>query len=318
MKIKARAGVAGYHQGWLFKADAFGNEIPGTRREAWPYQKNLVLDTGLDYIGDSNNYASVCKIGSGTSEPAPEDANLDQWVANANSDFGHARGNNSAELYAWSRRTFRFNAGVATGNLNELGFAPDTSADLFSRSLIKDSSGNPITITKEPDEILDVMYELRWYAPQTDATGTCMIGDDEHDFIIRPSNVGATAAGSSGTSPTGWGGAGALGWTQYGMQTVRGATAFAGDIGTPLQRPASFISSGNSRDRLSAQPYVANSYKREYRMSFGVDHGNDPAGIRSLEYAAGPASFQMQLDPPAMKTSDYTFRFDVEISWGRA
>ncbi|KAK6697260.1 hypothetical protein SNK04_014178 [Fusarium graminearum] len=66
-------------------------------------------------------------------------------------------------------------SGVGTGNLSELGTGT-SSTNLFSRALIRDPiTGNPVTITKLPDEFMDVTFELRAYVSASDTTGTVTI-----------------------------------------------------------------------------------------------------------------------------------------------
>lgn len=317
--IILKAGVAGFHRGELFKADADGNPIPGTGREAWPWQKNLVLDTGLDRMGDNSNYAADgCQVGSGNATPLNTDTALQVLVASTTSRVGNpVRSSNASPPYSLHRVVFQFGTGAAAGVLAELGFTMSGSSDLFSRSLIKDGGGSPTTITVLSDEVLQVTYELRWYAPTVDATGTIQVSGNDHDYIVRACTV-TSQVGSGGTGgyQTGWGSGTSLGYTRFGMDTVRGVGAFSGDIGTITGNPANSITS--KAGGASAFAYDTMSFQRDYRISFALGEANHVSGVRSLRYAVGPTCWQLQLDPPVMKTADDTFTFDVRILWGRA
>lgn len=191
--IKADIGMAGLYRFEAFKQDAAGNEIPGTRRVVADWFPNLITDVGMRaHMADgTGDLVSSCHVGSGSAPPVPSDTALAAFVAYNSSSQSHTIGfSNAAPYYGWRRQTFRFNAGVAAGNLSEVGAYG--SAGLYSRALIKDSSGNPITITVLSDEVLDVTYELRVYAPTSDSVYNVTDSGSgiEYTFTVRASGAG--------------------------------------------------------------------------------------------------------------------------------
>ena len=131
---------------------------------------NLILDAGLNRLGTGGIIDRI-SVGSGNSTPTAGQTALDTLVATTTTAVGG--GVNSYDsvgnTYAFSRSTYRFATGVATGNLTEVGAG--WSGGLFSRALIKDGGGVPTTVTILSDETLDVIYELRVYVP-ADVVGT--------------------------------------------------------------------------------------------------------------------------------------------------
>src|SRR5690606_8917143 len=126
---------------------------------------------------------------------------LGSRIASSNTVPSNTAGTTSAApYYTWMRKTFRFAAGVATGNLSEVGISWLTTGALFSRALILDSGGLPTTITVLADEVVDVTYEFRIMAKTDDETGsvtfTGSIGGT-YDWTMRSVSV-ATNSNNNG------------------------------------------------------------------------------------------------------------------------
>lgn len=194
--IKADIGMAGLYRFEAFKQDAVGNEVPGTRRVVADWFPNLITDLGMrsHMVDSAGDLMSSCRVGSGSVPPEPTDTALAAPVGNNSSDHSPAVGfSNAHPYYGWRRLTYRFNAGVAAGNLSEVGVFG--SAGMYSRALIKDSSGDPVTVTVLPDEVLDVTYELRVYVPTSDSVYTVTDSGSgiEYTFTIRAARAGSNS-----------------------------------------------------------------------------------------------------------------------------
>ena len=131
--------------------------------------KNIVLNTGLDRMS-VGTYISQCNIGTGNSTPVATQTSLDSFLASVTSPVSASKASGvqttTAPYYAWQRQTWRFNPGVGTGNISEVGLGW-SNTNLWNRALVKDLGGSPVTITKLADEYLDVIVELRVYLPST-------------------------------------------------------------------------------------------------------------------------------------------------------
>jgi len=128
---------------------------------------NLITDAGLDMIGTntSDAYLNVCRLGSGSVTPAFTDTVLGNQIASADRISSTYGGSDTAPVHSWGRYKYSFAPGSATGNISEIGISNSGTATLplFSRALIKDALGNPITLTILADDYLDVFYTVRLY-----------------------------------------------------------------------------------------------------------------------------------------------------------
>src|SRR5690606_16896989 len=162
------------------------------RRET-PWFNNLILDQGLNQIGGSFNGSTLNNafVGTGNAAPNVGDTQLQSLLATSNSILSVSASTSAVSPYGASKTwVFRFNAGVAAGNLAEVGVG-NAATLLFSRALIQDDLGNPTTFPVAGDEVLDVTYQLTYFPPLDDVLGTIEItGSGNHDFIWRASQVG--------------------------------------------------------------------------------------------------------------------------------
>lgn len=275
----------------------------GTERVLADWFDNLILNTGLDRIGASANAITYARVGSGSTPPEVTDLNLQSPVASTTTVQGAVLSGNtsSAPYYGWSRKTFRFNTGVAAGVLSEIGIGWGTaSGQLFSRALIKNSSGDQISITVLSDEALDVTYELRLYAPTDDVPYTVTIGGIEHTGVVR-----ASRASSSDWQPS------AVFGTSYTPQV----TAHSGSIGTILQSPSGTFASGS----VVLAPYTAGNYYRDFTATFDLNVANFGAGgVRAFDSrTAETGSFQFSVSPALLKDANKIMSITLRMSWSR-
>lgn len=299
--MKYDIGLAGRYTLWAVNADTGAiRELGegGTRLEF----DNLITDLGLNMLG-TGGIGSTCFVGSGSTAPAVSNTSLVSQVASSGSPTATSGGaNGQSPYYAWYRQTWRFQPGAATGNLSEVGVGT-ASNSLFSRSLIKDGNGNPTTITILSNEFLDVLYELRLYAPTADVTGTVNISGTNYAYTLRAAGV------------TNWSGQAA----QIGLRidTNYGASLGSGDIGTVTQDIGGTIASSIP---CTNNAYSNNSYKSTGSINCGLNDANFQTGVKSVSYGGSPNSFirfQASFTPPIPKTSDKTLSLNVEVSWAR-
>lgn len=146
---------------------------------------NLVLNSGLTMMGDKNKYwGRSCFVGTGSSEPNITQTTLDNPIAKSSSMLSSNDVSNrlTKPYYAGLVTTYRFNAGVAVGNLTEVCIGDRTGSpskyvwESWNRALIKDAKGKPTVLTVLEDEFLDVTVELRMY-PTEEVTGSFRLLD---------------------------------------------------------------------------------------------------------------------------------------------
>lgn len=243
--------------------------------------KNLILNSGIDYYMTSSNwFISGCILGSSSVPPVATDTTITNILGTSTTyQTGGAGGSNTTVLpyytsYYW---TYRFIEGVATGNIAQVAIpygsvnaANNTYTGLFSKALVKDGNGTPITITKLADEVLDVTYTLRIYTPSADVTGTTTISGVNYDYIVRAANAGSWSLGSGAVS------------------SVYYAEAYTGTIGTELGRPSG--SAGAAATKTFAT-YVVGTHTRTATIFWDLNNGNLSGGIRSVSLLFGNNSY---------------------------
>lgn len=312
-EMKVKIGVAGKFRLEAFKLDENGNKYDV--RKLTPWFSNLILNNGLNLMGQDSSYVSYCQIGSGTSTPVVTQSSLDNRLYSQVQTNATNYNPTTAPPY-YGRRVFqfRFNPGNATGNIAEVGIGAATNGNLFSRARVVDSGGNPTTITILADEYLDVYYDLRYYFNVNDFTYDVTISGVTYSVTCRPFKIQSNQQGFSWWSymigsqvqlttqnnsqflyPNAY----------YGASELSAVTG-DGPTGTSL--------SGNGSTSNNA--YVNGSYTRTASIVFGLDQANHATGIGALQFLMFGA-WQMKITPPIMKTNLMVLTLNVSISWDR-
>ena len=273
---------------------------------------NLILDVGLREMGLSVTYLSHCSIGTSSVTPNASQTKLIGLLRTTGTDaFVEQTGANSDDPinpYVWRRVTKRFAPSGSNANISEVSFGSAANGSTaFNRALIKDSGGNPSTITLLGDEYLDVVYELRIYPPMQDITGTFTptgIDTAPRSYIVRPRSVGGALVYAA---INGWGVTNMLADSQFQQSRF-----YSGDIGTIFSEP-----SGTRVGFTASFAMDAVGSSGTVTLTAQLDSANFPAGIRSAVGATNSCKYQFQFDPPFMKTADDVFTFSFRHSWGR-
>lgn len=272
---------------------------------------NLILNSGLNLLATHDPYIEYCFVGSGNTPPTVNDTNMESFVASTkNRPIIDGGVSTSTPYYSYQRTVFRFSEGTAVGNLAEVGVGVISSGNriLFCRTLIKDSFGNPTTITLLPDEILEVTYELRHYVPVGDTTGTITLTGNiggTYDYILRPSKVTTYHPNAI----IGWSGSG-----NYRSNYPSHTYAYSGGLGPITDTPTGSYSSATSSKEES---YVTGTYSAAVTYFFGVDAGNIPGGIKSINFTMGTGRYQVEFTPAIPKTNKDTLSLTFGYSWAR-
>lgn len=283
------------------------NVHTGESRELAPWFDNLILDSGLNIMG-TQSPLGTCMVGSGTATPANSQTSLSTQVAVTSTELNFSHGVEIASGYAWERHTYRFAAGVAAGNLSEVGVGWSSTL-CFSRALIVDGGGTPTTITVLSDEYLDVTYELRTYWPASDVTSSVTISGSSYDTIVRPAIVGSwmpmirLAGHNMAALPTGSGAIAAY---------TGGTPATLGAITT---EPGGTVQAAVSGSGV-AGAYVNNSKQRTYFLLM------DPFGgivnpVSGLIVATALGHFKMSFNPSLPKTDLNNITINFTVAWAR-
>lgn len=305
-------GLAGEFRCVVTKTD-------GTIKEDTGYQKNLILNQGLNFFGGNqgSSFNLICAVGSGNSTPAITQTGLDAFialVAGSETTYDVSYVDTGDNLYRmWEQKKYRF-TGLNNVNISEVGLcsagSSSTSYNLTTRALIKDSEGNPTTITVKSDETLDIYYKIYKVVDVSDKSFVVNILDGNggavpYNAVIRPIAVG-----------------------KDGWRMVSNAISTAGEIHTGTDDLSAITTkpSAYSGGRSILSGYTTDSLKRTLTLEFNLSEGNrairtvtfDDYFIRTFSFFP----FQMRLgrvsdDAPLTKNNQETLTVPFEISWGR-
>lgn len=291
-------GVAGF-----IRMDA--HKLDGTSREVAPWFKNLIVDAGLNRMG-TGSWMDFCQVGTSSTAPANSDTALVTRVAGTSTIQAQSTGTaGSAPYYGFQSKTFRFALGAAAGNLTEVGFGWALTGSLFNRALIKDGGGSPTTVVVAADEVLDVTYEFRTYAPTSDTTTVVTIAGVDYTFTGRASQVTTTQP---------WAPQVGVAVSFYNPGSFNSQAAYNGAIAAVTALP-----SGTSAlpSNVTASAYSNNSLARNFQVTFDLNFGNLAGGISAFVFGTTIGQFQFGLNTPLPKTLTKILTMNWTMSWAR-
>lgn len=281
----------------------------GAVRSESPWMQNLILDTGLNALG-TQEPIDKCWVGTGSATPLVTDTALQSPLASVttsspeNGTFGISP---APDYYRWRWFGFRFGAGVAAGNLTEVGVSSATNV-FFSRSLIKDDLGQPTSFTVLADETLDVIYELQVYPDLVDSVYSKTFNGTTYEFTSRVASVTYSHPSQL---------LGYISFHSVAPGSNQAAHAYSGTIGDITQVPSG---SGSPADGFTRPTYSNNSLKNNIDYKWSLNYGNFAEGIKSFYIRPNYNAWfrtQIGVNPPIMKTTNHVFALSCEVSWGR-
>jgi hypothetical protein len=264
-----------------------------TRDSGW--FKNLITNNGMNTITTNTTWSRYCSVGSSSSAPSFSDVALGSLIAATLNNSAPDARIEGAERYL--------------GNIAEIGVGDQSDGtSLFSRALVRDSMGNPTTITVLADEDLVVIYELWVKQPTGDfpfnaggVTGTiraCRV--DDITPIASSRNLCWRFSGSANNFiiPSGNG---------Y-------VILFSGAMSAITSYPGGDQQSASLTPTMAA--YTPGSHTRVGTVTFSTTLGNS-APIKSIGWVFGCTCWQLELDTEINKTNLQTLRLGFQLSWSR-
>lgn len=173
------------------------DSITGVCKEDTGWFSNLITNQGLDRIGTLTSgtaHVYYCRVGSGSAPPVATDVGLQspitgsKGIDGATSTFTQLP--NNIRKFSTVYR-YKFAAGALVGTIREIttGWGDNNNVSAFSRSLLKDASGNPIEVAVTSSDVVTVYYELSLYVTTQDTVSTVTIGGIDYTLTVRPVNV---------------------------------------------------------------------------------------------------------------------------------
>ena len=304
--VPMHVGMKGFYR--LRTIDKFS----GKNRIDTGWFPNILLDSGLEEMAVESNFISACQVGIDGTDPTPADTGLLGYHAGTTDVRSTVHGRQgSAPYYGWKRTVYRFAVGTVAANLSEVGVGwnPANGSYLISRAKILDPVlQTPTTITPLASEMLEVLYELRYYPPLVDAIGPQVtLNGVVYDTITRASSITGDRWSASIGSKLG----------QY-SAAVSDWRAYDGDLGTTLQEPSGTPANCDNSTQ-SDSGYIGNSQEIVMNCSCGISGWNLGAGIRSIRIRTTAGDYQTQFNGPAdervPKTTDFTMQMAWTLSW---
>lgn len=319
--MNTNIGMAGEFRCVVKKSD-------GSTKIDTGYQKNLILNQGLDFFGGGNDadMMAYCVIGSGNSQPIYTQNKLDTAITGVGGvtfstkyDYDAPRDGN---LYKTNKvRKYTFN-GLNNVNISEVGLASEFSSSidyyLCTRALIKDDKGVPTTITVLSGEVLEIYYKLWRVIDVSDKDFVINVNDGTgnltpYNVKIRPFFVGQHLGGEENGNAT-------VGFTVTGDAHVFYNRPIVTD--NDLVPVTSDFSENEWADGATKTwgNYIGESYKRTVTIDAPIYGLN--INIRRMSLANPFGLYQIRFgrvsdDAPLTKTSTQTLSFPIEFSWGR-
>jgi hypothetical protein len=214
-----------------------------------------------------------------------------------------------------------FPAGVATGNISEVGSAfrqttPTSATPLCSRALVLDGLGNPTTFEVLADEELQLTQYFRRHISYGDLTTVLSENGNDHTVTWRPwslSNLG-TGNGNNWPFPAAFSLSGGTSWVGYSTGGTPTATLSPiTSTANPTQSGGTGASQSNTSQGASGglNAYTPGSKKRQAWMRM-------PTGSNLLVTWVGFSvgalgAWQMKIDPYVTKSALHRFTMTMEF-----
>lgn len=312
-------GIAGEVRAVVIRAD-------GSTKSDTGFQKNLILNQGLDFFGGAHNtsFFQSCGVGAGNSAPSITQNQLDaviKIVSGSESGNKNSYEDDGSNLHKTSKTYSYSFTDLDDVNISEVGlYSSSASAAineryLLTRALIKDSNDTPTSISVKLGEVLKIFYKVWQVITTADILHTINLVDGTgnstpFNTVSRLSHIAqgySNRAYLPDEALKGVDGGGNL--RQYEL--------FSGDLGDINNFPTG-SSLGNGQLRFD--DYIEGSFKRIAYYDASINFGN--GSIRSLHTNTTLGIWQVRFgsvadDSPILKTNQDTLTIPIEFSWGR-
>ena len=287
------------------------------------FQHNLVTNVGLDYwmtikgeeTPSINNPLARIVIGSGNAEPVPQSTHISGSILGTFVTFVPRASwvNDPVDgYYGKLVVTYNMPVGAVVGNASEIAIGPSEATSppynaAHSLMLIRDENGNPTTITVLADEQLRVTWELRVYLDMAeDAHYKVVVGDVEHDVVMRPALLGYSAAFYDGTARF---------VANTGGYHTHSARLFGTDVLAAKTGEPSSSGGLEAFDAVTPATYTKGNFYRDVTLVADSSQANFSGGIGSAVFGNFWGKYQMSFSPKIdknnLKRLTLTFRHSI-------
>lgn len=285
-----------------------GNRV--TRESGW--SNNLVLDAGLNRMS-VGTWINRCCVGTGNSTPNAGQTMLDSFIASTTAQKNDlAVANTSVAPYYYGYRlTWVFAIGTATGNLSEVGLGWGDN-NLWNRALLRDTAGNPTTITVLSDESLEVIAEVRCY-PAASISGNFQLVDKNDVLISNHSYIGLPVIAAAAFQDFGKVALGYNGPSHSNYTCVVSSSGMDSSITTLPVVYDSNAADGNTTTYPTPRSAKAICTFPSSKVNF--DHKT--LFLRNTLLAKTGIGYKLEISPAITKTNLESVAYEFTLSWGR-
>jgi hypothetical protein len=278
----------------------------GTKEET-PWIDNLILNTGLNQLGNSESFVGVTdrlQVGTGTIPPDVLQTRLQVFLASTQFQGVFSSVNKGAPFFETeSTFGYTFAQGAVVGNITEVGVCPGAgnNTDLFSRTLIVDEQGVPTALPIVALDRLTVFYKITTFPTLEDGSGSFVINGVTYNYVSRASNV--ASFGTSGNF-----------LTPYFFSRLAGvntADETTNGLAAVTSQPSGIRASSNI---CVNDPYVQDSHQTKGVVTFNINTSNFP--IKAMTCGFGGQT-QFVVTPAIPKTNTNELKMKFVYSWGR-
>ena len=249
-----------------FKVQVLSKKKELIKESDW--QNNLILDQAIDRLFFGWFAPAFLYVGTGNSTPTTSQVGLDAPFAAEGGLVASTENFLDRAPYGTFTHNaeYQFEQGSIVGNIAELGITDGDNVYL-TRALIKDSLGNPTTISVAADQILRVFYSIEITIP--DWFSQTVIDINGTSTTVSATNYYNSEAMAGGTG------------------SVRGVAYDADDdITDPTVR--SVIHNRSSDEPLdiwyeSSDSSEVSPTSRQYDFEFSADSANFTSGISHIQ-----------------------------------
>lgn len=296
-----------YIEGWpmLEKLDASGKVV----QTVGPW-RNTITNAGLNNImsgsgaSDIREIAAHGKVGTGTAPIAESTGTLPGYTTSV-SRTGAVQltlQDSALPYYAEMVAQFNFAVGAVVGTFGCVGISSSAGGSIHAASQIKDTEGNPTTITLLAEEQLRLTYRIRLYAPlDVSVPVSVMINGNPVDATLYTRNFTANTAFRLG---------------KVNSMTLADAPNYPVPSSV-LDTNQSYGSGANLVSGTTTMAaYVSGSFTRRTTTLLTSTQGNYARGINVIRF--GDAFVRdIVLDTPVMKTNLHSFEFGADCGIAR-
>lgn len=302
--------------------------------------KNLLLNSGFDFMGNNTNLTITAVAGTGNTPVLPTDTTLASFKGYTTSLVSLTKTPNStpnANGYVTWTLVYRFtfnpgSLGSTNINIAEAGMAtinnPVSSTQLLSRGLLVDGMGNPTAVSlNAATEYLDLYWTVVFYI-KAETTNTTTISVDGVDTTfsttVRPVDFLNAQSVPSWMSMIDRGFPAFGGVLRYGPNgyTFSSCRALSGPLGALTGIPTGNYNDPSNASLSITSAYTNGNFYRDFTLRWLPSNGNVSGGIGAVTVLlsigisyGGYFGFQVSYSPALPKIStkqlDLTYRFSI-------